>query len=87
MRTTLAPLLTLLTPVLALGQTPAPLPGPIEQEVSRSPAFWYWVVLLVVAAIAFAWMSVKLSRRRREPPSRPGTSGRGPRTPRTPRPV
>ncbi len=83
MRTTLAPLLTLLTPVLALAQTP--LRGPVEQDVSRSPAFWYWVVLLAVAAIAFAWSAVRISRRRRGPPTGPGTPGtrRGPRTPRT----
>lgn len=86
MRTTLAPLLTLLTPVLAFAQ--APLPGPIEQEVSRSPAFWYWIVLLAVAAVAFAWSAVRISRRRRGPPTGPGTgTGRGPRTPRTPRTV
>ncbi|WP_164014892.1 hypothetical protein [Pyxidicoccus trucidator] len=83
MRTTLAPWLTLLAPVLAFAQ--APLPGPIEQEVSRSPAFWYWVVLLVLAAVAFAWSAVRISRKRRGPP--PRGPGSGPRTPRTPRTV
>jgi hypothetical protein len=82
MRTTLAPVLTVLTPILAFAQAGVPQQGPIDQQVSRSPAFWYWIVLLAVAALAFAWVSVRLSRKRRGPP--PGT---GPRTPRTPRTV
>ena len=40
---------------------------------------------LVVAVIAFAWFTVRLSRRRQEPPGQ--GAGRGPRTPQTPRPV
>ncbi|MBZ4417217.1 hypothetical protein [Myxococcus sp. RHSTA-1-4] len=82
MRTTLAPLLT---PVLAFAQTP--MQGPIEQEPSRSPLFWYWVVLLVAAALVFAWSAVRISRRRRGPPSGPGTPGTGGQGPRTPRTV
>lgn len=67
-RTPLAWLLWLLTPLLAVAQGAA---GDYEgQPILRSPLFWYWVVLLAVAAAAFAWVSIRLSRRRR-PPSRP----------------
>lgn len=83
MRTTLAPVLTLLTPILAFAQAGVPQQGPIENQVSRSPAFWYWIVLLAVAALAFAWVSVRLSRKRRGPPPGTGTGTRTPRTPRT----
>ncbi len=83
MRTTLAPVLTLLTPILAYAQAGVPQQGPIDNPVSRSPAFWYWIVLLAVAALAFAWVSVRLSRKRRGPPAGPGTGTRPPRTPRT----
>jgi hypothetical protein len=85
MRTPLPPLLTLLTPILAFAQAGVPQQGPVENQVSSSPLFWYWVALLAVAAVVFAWVSVRLSRRRRGPP--PPGSRTGTRTPRTPRPV
>jgi hypothetical protein len=69
-RIPLAWLLWLLTPLLAIAQG---APGEYDQQpILRSPLFWYWVVLLAVAAAAFAWVSIRLSRRRR-PPSRPST--------------
>lgn len=68
--TPLAWLLCLLTPLLAMAQG-AP-GGYEEQPVLRSPSFWYWLAVLAVAAAAFAWVSIRLSRRRR-PPSRPST--------------
>ncbi|HEX8697228.1 MAG TPA: hypothetical protein VF815_00185 [Myxococcaceae bacterium] len=66
-------LLCLLSPVLAVAQ---PLLGASPgMEVHRSPAFWYWIVALIVAAAAFAVVSVRLSRRRGGgPPSTPRVS-------------
>ncbi|WP_239470464.1 hypothetical protein [Archangium violaceum] len=59
-------MLYLLTPVLALAQTRE------NQAVTSGPLLWYWLAVLVVAAAAFAFISVRLSKRR-QPPHRPGT--------------
>lgn len=71
MRTSLPPLLVLLSPVLALAQDGG------RVKASQSPAFWFWLVALAIAVAAFIAYSVALSKRRGGPP--PG----GPRTPRT----
>ncbi|MFY0529170.1 hypothetical protein ACN28I_40395 [Archangium gephyra] len=63
--------LFLLTPMMALAQMAPPTDSQrVDQYVSSSPALWYWVAVLVVAAAAFAVVSVRLSRRR-QPPHRP----------------
>ncbi|WP_257449118.1 hypothetical protein [Archangium lipolyticum] len=59
-------MLYLLTPVLALAQSRE------NQQVLSSPALWYWVAVLVVAAVAFAVVSFRLSKHK-QPPHRPGT--------------
>jgi len=64
---------SLLIPMLALAQTAPPGDSQkVDQYVTQSPALWYWVAVLVVAAAAFAWVSFRLSRHRR-PPHRPIT--------------
>jgi hypothetical protein len=65
--------LYLLTPMMALAQMAPPTDSQrVDQMVSRSPALWYWVAMLVVAAAAFAVVSFRLSKRR-QPPHRPST--------------
>jgi uncharacterized membrane protein YhaH (DUF805 family) len=59
-------MLYLLTPVLALAQSRE------HEAVLSSPALWYWLAVLIVAAVAFAVVSVRLSRHR-QPPHPPGT--------------
>jgi hypothetical protein len=63
----LALLLTFLAPALAMAQQ-EPTRG-----VADSPLLWYWLVVLVVATVAFAVVSFRLSRRR-QPPSGRGTA-------------
>ncbi|MCY1081244.1 hypothetical protein [Archangium lansingense] len=65
--------LYLLTPMMALAQT-APITDSqkVNQYVTHSSALWYWVAMLVVAAVAFAVVSFRLSKRR-QPPHRPST--------------
>ena len=63
MRTTptLALVLCLLTPVLALAQAGA---GPTEnQQVTHSPLFWYWMVAIAIAVVAFIVANVVFNRR------------------------
>lgn len=62
-------MLYLLAPTVALAQG---APDRENQLVLHSSAFWYWVAVTVVAAVAFAIYSIYLSRRR-EPPHRPST--------------
>jgi uncharacterized BrkB/YihY/UPF0761 family membrane protein len=63
--------LFLLTPMLALAAMSPPTDSQrVDQYVSSSPALWYWVAVLVVAAAAFALVSFRLSKRR-QPPHRP----------------
>jgi len=64
-------MLLLLAPVMAFAQS-GPTTGelPLNQQVSQSPLFWAWVVMLAVAVVAFAAYTVKISRNRR-PPRRP----------------
>jgi tellurite resistance protein TehA-like permease len=62
-------LLYLFAPLVALAQN-APSRG--NELVLRSSALWLWVAMLVVAAVAFAIVSFRLSRRR-QPPHPPGT--------------
>lgn len=64
-------MLYLLAPMVALAQGVSE--GAREnQEVTSSPQLWFWVVALVVAAVAFAIVSFRLSKRR-QPPHRPST--------------
>jgi uncharacterized BrkB/YihY/UPF0761 family membrane protein len=64
---------SLLIPMMALAQmAPAGDSQKVNQYVTRSPALWYWVAMLVVAAMAFAWVSFRLSKHR-QPPHRPST--------------
>lgn len=62
-------MLYLLAPMVALAQG-----GPSREDemVLHSSALWYWVAMLVVAAVAFAIVSFRLSRHR-QPPHPPGT--------------
>ncbi|MFL5358786.1 hypothetical protein [Archangium sp.] len=62
-------MLYLLAPVVALAQG-----GPSRENemVLHSSVLWYWVAMLVVAAVAFAIVTVRLSKRR-QPPHRPST--------------
>lgn len=65
--------LYLLTPVMALAATGLPSDSEkVDQYVTQSSALWYWVAMLVVAAVAFAVVSFRLSRHR-QPPHRPST--------------
>ncbi len=66
-------LLYLLAPMMALAQTAPPYDSARQDHyVLSSPALWYWVAVLVVAAAAFAVFSFRLSKRR-QPPHRPST--------------
>jgi hypothetical protein len=71
--TTPAWMLYLFAPMMALAQN-APLTDTqrADQYVVSSPALWLWLVMLVVAAAAFAVFSLRLSKRR-QPPHRPST--------------
>jgi hypothetical protein len=65
-------MLYLLAPMMALAQTAPPSDSQRQdQYVLSSPALWYWVAVLVVAAAAFAVVSFRLSKR--TPPHRPST--------------
>ncbi|WP_426750616.1 hypothetical protein [Myxococcus sp. Y35] len=85
------PYLTLLVPVLAFAQSQsegkAPVTAPIGREPMAAPSTWVWVLLLVVAAAAFAWSATRLARRHKGPPSGPGGIGAGSSVPRKPRSV
>jgi anti-sigma-K factor RskA len=62
--------LCLLTPVLALAQAGL---GPTDnQQVTQSPAFWYWIAVLAIAVVAFIVANVVFNRRL--PPSGPRVS-------------
>ncbi|MCE9666608.1 hypothetical protein LY474_02180 [Myxococcus stipitatus] len=69
-----SPLFALLAPTLALAQAP-------DERLDLQPAsasgqnYWFWVALLVIAAAVFAWVAVRLSRKRRGPPRGPGARG------------
>lgn len=63
-----APLPALTVPFLALAQVPQEVS--VSPEGSSGPSFWYWVALLVLAAAVFAWVSVRLARKRKQPPPR-----------------
>lgn len=63
MRTTptLSLVLCLLTPVLALAQTGM---GPTDDRwVTQSSAFWFWVISLAIAIVAFIVANVVFNRR------------------------
>lgn len=60
---------SLFAPVLAFAQEA----GGAERGISRSPQFWFWVVVLAVAIAVFSWRSVAMSRRRGGPPTTPRT--------------
>jgi hypothetical protein len=63
--------LCLLTPVLALAQ---PGMGPTQSEVvTQSSAFWFWMIALALAVVAFIASTLVVSRRR-WPPSGPRIS-------------
>lgn len=65
-------MLYLLAPMVALAQS-EPIQGVREDsQVTHSPLTWYWLAVLVVAAAVFAFVSVRLSKRR-QPPHRPST--------------
>lgn len=73
LQTTPAWLLYLFAPLVAFAQgAPFTNDGRTSHQVTSSPLLWYWVVALVVAAVAFALFSVRLSKRR-QPPHPPGT--------------
>lgn len=53
--------LYLLTPVLALAQTGM---GPTDDRwVTQSSGFWFWVVALAIAVVAFIVANVVFNRR------------------------
>ncbi|MFP2964108.1 hypothetical protein ACLEPN_41955 [Myxococcus sp. 1LA] len=81
------PYLTLLLPMLALAQAQTQMPIGREPEAGHST--WLWVLLLVVAAAAFAWSAMRMAGRRKGPPSGPGGIGVGRETglPQKPRSV
>jgi len=59
--------LCLLTPVLALAQ---PGMGPTDQQlVTQSSSFWFWLIALAIAVVAFIVANVVFNRRL--PPSGP----------------
>ncbi|MFY0577778.1 hypothetical protein F0U62_29120 [Cystobacter fuscus] len=61
-------MLLLLAPVVAFAQRGTHTGEmPLNQQVSHSPLFWAWVVMLAVAVVAFAAYTVKISRNRRPP--------------------
>lgn len=68
MRTTSALIVGLLMPVLALAQ-PLQDRTTLNQEVLASPGFWYWVVALAIAVVAFI-VSTAIVSRRGGPPHR-----------------
>lgn len=72
MRFPLTPWLALLVPFMALAQVPEELS--LSPSQSSGHSYWFWVALLVIAAAVFAWVSVRLSRKHRGPPSRPRRS-------------
>jgi hypothetical protein len=55
--------LCLLTPLFALAQPN--VQGPTNsQTVTQSPLFWYWMVALAIAIVAFVVSNVIVARRR-----------------------
>jgi hypothetical protein len=64
--------LCLLTPLLVLAQ-PRQGINAENPQVTQSPLFWYWMVVIVVAVAAFIGSAVYISRRK-GPPSRPRIS-------------
>jgi drug/metabolite transporter (DMT)-like permease len=61
MRTTPTPafVLSLLTPVLALAQM-----GPTDDRwVTQSSSFWFWVIALAIAVVAFIVANIVFNRR------------------------
>lgn len=54
----------LLTPILALAQGQGPTEIP---RVTQSPLFWYWMVAIAIALVAFIWATIAISRRRGPP--------------------
>jgi len=73
MRMSPSPLLALLAPTLALAQPPERLD--LQPASTSGQDYWFWVALLVIAAAVFAWVAVRLSRKRRGPPQGPGARG------------
>ncbi|WNG34434.1 hypothetical protein F0U60_12870 [Archangium minus] len=63
-------MLYLLAPMVALAQSEPIQSVREDSHVTRSPMLWYWLAVLVVAAAVFAFVSLRLSKRR-QPPHRP----------------
>ncbi|QRK13326.1 hypothetical protein JQX13_26800 [Archangium violaceum] len=63
-------MLYLLAPMVALAQNETVHSAREDSHVTSSPLLWYWLAVLVVAAAVFAFVSVRLSKRR-QPPHRP----------------
>jgi anti-sigma-K factor RskA len=63
MRTNPTPalVLCLLTPVLALAQTRMEPVG--QQQITDSASFWFWIIALAVAVMAFIVANVVFNRR------------------------
>ena len=54
--------LCLLTPLFALAQPN--VQGPTDNEmVTQSPLFWYWMVALAIAIVAFVVSNIIVARR------------------------
>ncbi|PTL83651.1 hypothetical protein [Vitiosangium sp. GDMCC 1.1324] len=64
-------MLYLLAPMVALAQN-APITDDRRENhlIATSPQLWFWVAALVVAAAAFAAVTINLSKHR-QPPQRP----------------
>ncbi|ATB33476.1 hypothetical protein MEBOL_006974 [Melittangium boletus DSM 14713] len=63
-------MLLLLAPMMALAQGMPISDEALNQQVTHSPLFWSWVVMLAVAIVAFAIYTLYLSKHR-QPPDRP----------------
>lgn len=53
--------LCLLAPLLALAQPDAE--PRVDHWVITSPLFWFWVVAVVIAVVAFVWSNIVVARR------------------------